>query len=94
MPTVQTPLEEQTAAPIAVSRIVSDAQVQSYLRDGFLAVEDLVTGDELEQLKRDVVRVARGDYGADGLDPLPRTPATRRCSTPSSASTSPTTSAR
>ena len=71
MATVQTPLEEQTDAPIAVPRVVSDAQVQSYLRDGFLAVEDLVTGDELDELKRDVVRVARGDYGAEGLDPLP-----------------------
>ena len=71
MTAVQTPLEEQTGAPIAVPRIVSDAQVQSYLRDGFLAVENLVTGDELQQLKRDVVRVARGDYGPEGLDPLP-----------------------
>ena len=31
MPTVQTPLEEQTATPIAVPRIVSEEQVQSYL---------------------------------------------------------------
>ena len=70
MASVQTPFEEQTGVPIAVPRVVSDAQVQSYLRDGFLAVEDLVTGDELEELKRDVVRIARGDYGAEGLDPL------------------------
>ena len=71
MATVQTPLEEQTAAPIAVPRIVSDAQVQSYLSNGFLVVEDLVSGDEIEELKRDVMRVARGDYSAEGLDPLP-----------------------
>ena len=71
MPTASTPLEEQTEAPIAVPRIASDAQVHSYLRDGFLAVEGLVTGAELDELKRDVVRVARGDYAADGLDPVP-----------------------
>ena len=38
MPTESTPLEEQTEATIAVPRIASDAQVHSYLRDGFLAV--------------------------------------------------------
>ena len=69
--------------------------MQSYLSNGFLVVEDLVTGDELEELKRDVVRVARGDYSAEGLEPAGgETPATRRCSTRSCASTSRTTSAR
>ena len=41
---------------------VSDAQVRSYVDDGFLVVEGLLSGSELDEIAAEVVRFARGDY--------------------------------
>ena len=41
---------------------VSDAQVRSYVDDGFLVVEGLLSGSDLDEIAADVVRFARGDY--------------------------------
>ena len=41
---------------------VSDAQIRSYVDDGFLVVEGLLSGSELDEIAAEVVRFARGDY--------------------------------
>ena len=59
------------SAPIDVPKVVSDAQVQSFVDDGFLVVENLMTPDELEALKQETADLARGKYPCESLKPLP-----------------------
>ena len=56
---------------IDLPAVIDDAQVRSYLDDGYLVVPDLVNTDERDELKAEVVKLARGDYPADNLDPMP-----------------------
>jgi len=45
--------------------------VRRYVDDGYLVVPDLVGADELEELKADAVKLARGGYPSETLKPLP-----------------------
>ena len=38
------------------------SQVRSFVDDGFLTVAGLVTDDEVDELREDTVRIARGGY--------------------------------
>ncbi|MBW3624288.1 MAG: phytanoyl-CoA dioxygenase family protein [Armatimonadetes bacterium] len=58
---------------IEVPKIASEDQVRSFVENGFLAVPDLVTPDEIEELRRDAVKLARGGYPCETLQPLPET---------------------
>jgi hypothetical protein len=49
------------------------AQVTSFVNDGYLIVPGLVTPAELEELKQDTVKLARGGYPCPQLKPLPAT---------------------
>src|SRR5687768_10235030 len=61
----------QAAPRIDVPRVVSDEQVRSYVDHGFLVVPDLVTPEEIEEMRQDILHLARGGYPAEGLDSLP-----------------------
>ncbi len=50
---------------------LAEAQVKSFIDDGFLVVENLITDDELEELKSDTVKIARGEYPCENIDPHP-----------------------
>lgn len=54
-----------------VPRVLSDSQVRAFVEDGFLAVPDLVSPSEVEELRRDTARIARGGYPCESLQPLP-----------------------
>jgi ectoine hydroxylase-related dioxygenase (phytanoyl-CoA dioxygenase family) len=62
--------EQYASERIDVPRIVSDEQVQSFVDEGFLVVEGLIRPDELDELKRDTVALARGRYPCKSLEPL------------------------
>lgn len=62
--------EQFASERIGVPRVVSDEQVRSFVDDGFLAVEGLVGEEELEELKRDTVAIARGRYPCKTLAAL------------------------
>ena len=47
---------------IDVPQILSKSQVQSYVEDGFLVLDGLVKPAELEELKADTLKLARGGY--------------------------------
>ncbi len=51
--------------------MAAEEQVRSFVEDGFLAVPGLVTMEEVEELRRDTVHIARGGYPCDSLQPLP-----------------------
>jgi ectoine hydroxylase-related dioxygenase (phytanoyl-CoA dioxygenase family) len=56
---------------IDVPKIVSDDQVKQFVEQGFLVLPDRVTDDEQQELRDDVVRIARGEYPSETLKPLP-----------------------
>lgn len=56
---------------IDVPVVLSEAQVQSFVENGFLAVEGLVTPEEVEELKHDTAFIVRGGYPCENLPPLP-----------------------
>lgn len=58
-------------AKIEVPRILSEAQVKFYVENGYLAVPNLVRLEEVEELKQDAVKIARGGYPCETLKPLP-----------------------
>ena len=64
-----TDLSQQTEAPIEVPRIIDDEQVRFFITNGYLIVPKLMTVDELQELKDDLIAVARGKYSGKGIAP-------------------------
>ncbi|MCS7061920.1 MAG: phytanoyl-CoA dioxygenase family protein [Anaerolineae bacterium] len=60
-----------TTDRIEVPKMLNDEQVRFFVDQGYLVVEDLVTPEELEELKRDTAFIARGGYPNPTLKPLP-----------------------
>ena len=50
-------------------RLTDDAE--SYARDGYLVVPDLISPSELAELAADLVKLARGGYPTTGIEPAP-----------------------
>ena len=61
----------EPSAPIDVPKIISDDQIQSFIQDGYLVVPDLLSLDEVEELRQDTITLAKGGYPCDSLKPLP-----------------------
>jgi ectoine hydroxylase-related dioxygenase (phytanoyl-CoA dioxygenase family) len=55
---------------IAVPEIVSAAEVEFFVENGYLVVPDLIAPEELEEIKQDTVKIARGGYPCEGIQPL------------------------
>ena len=56
---------------IDVPRVLSEKQLQDWLEDGYLVVPDLLSTDELDELKQETVAISRGKYPSENLQPLP-----------------------
>ena len=56
---------------VEVPRPLDAVQVRTYVEEGYLAVEGLITGSEVEALRGDVVEIARGGYPSENFRPLP-----------------------
>lgn len=54
---------------IEVPRLLSLAQVRQFVDQGFLVIPDLVTPEEVDEMRRDIVTLARGHYKCDALPP-------------------------
>lgn len=55
---------------IEVPSVVGQEQVDFYVDKGFLAVPDLLDGTELDELKRDIIFLARGGYPNQTIQPV------------------------
>lgn len=64
-----TNLSQQTEPAIEVPKVVNDEQIKFYIENGYLVVPDLMAGEELQELKDDLVALARGKYPCRGLEP-------------------------
>ena len=56
--------------PIEVPKPASKEQVNSFVDDGFLVMDGLVNRDDLEVIKTDMVKLARGGYPCESLKPV------------------------
>ena len=66
------PIMATATAPVSTSPIqITDAAVRAYVDNGFHIGEGLVSAAELEELKVDMVKLARGGYPCKSLQPLP-----------------------
>ena len=61
----------EPSVPIEVPQIVSEEQIQFFIDNGYLIVPDLLSLDEVEELRQDTVTLAKGGYPCDSLQPLP-----------------------
>jgi ectoine hydroxylase-related dioxygenase (phytanoyl-CoA dioxygenase family) len=61
----------RTDNPIEVPKLLTQAQVRSFVNDGFYVAHDLISADELEEIKQDTVKLSRGAYPSKNLQPLP-----------------------
>lgn len=55
---------------IEVPKIASDEQVQFFVDNGYLVMPGLIEPDEIEELREDTVRIARGEYPCEGITPV------------------------
>ena len=55
---------------IDVPKKLSDSQVQFFIENGYIAVPNLIESDEIEELREDTVRIARGGYPCEGVQPV------------------------
>ncbi len=58
---------------IHVPKLLTDAQVRLFVEDGYLIVPNLLSREEVEELRQDAVRVARGVYPCASLPPVSET---------------------
>lgn len=52
-------------------KLTTDEQARFFVENGYLVVPDLVSPEEIEELRQDTVRIARGEYPCEGFEPLP-----------------------
>lgn len=55
---------------IDVPKIVDDQQIKDFVDYGFLTAPGLITPEEIEELRADTVKLARGGYPCDSLKPV------------------------
>jgi ectoine hydroxylase-related dioxygenase (phytanoyl-CoA dioxygenase family) len=61
-----------TSNAIAVPQFLDETQVQFFVENGYLVLENLISPAEIEELKADTLAIARGNYPCEGIAPAPR----------------------
>lgn len=57
---------------IEVPQILNKTQVQFFIENGYLVLENLIAPAEIEELKTETLAIARGNYPCEGIAPAPR----------------------
>ena len=63
--------DAQGSERIEVPAVLDQEQVDFYVDNGYLAVPDLLSAGELDELKRDIIKLARGGYPNQTIQPVP-----------------------
>ena len=58
------------AEHIDVPKLLTDAQIQFFVENGYLVVPNLIDTAEVEELRQDTVRIARGHYPCASIPPV------------------------
>lgn len=56
---------------IDVPKIVSQEQIDFFVENGYLVLPDLMSPEEIEELKQDTIALARGAYPCENIKPAP-----------------------
>jgi len=64
-------IEDPVIQHVEVPKPCTKDQVQSFVRDGFLVLPGLIKPEELEELKADTLKIARGQYDTPNIPPQP-----------------------
>ncbi|HVF10177.1 MAG TPA: hypothetical protein VNA16_05205 [Abditibacteriaceae bacterium] len=51
--------------------VLTQQQIDGYHENGFLVVEDLVSPEDIQRLKDDTLKICRGEYPCESIQPLP-----------------------
>ena len=51
----------------------SNLWAKSYINDGYLLLPDLITSEECDDLKAEMLKIFRGDYPCEAIPPMPET---------------------
>ena len=60
-------VKSSSEAIIEVPKVIDQEQVDFFVENGYVAVPDVIDADELEELKSDIVRLARGEYPCENI---------------------------
>ena len=60
-------VKSSSEAIIEVPKVIDQEQVDFFVENGYVAVPDVIDADELEELKSDIVRLARGEYPCESI---------------------------
>ena len=63
-------LNQKSGPRIVVPKPANDEHIQSYVNDGYLVMPNLIASAELEELKDEIVKLARGRYPVRDLPAL------------------------
>lgn len=66
-----TNLDSLSSPRIERPKVVSDADVRFFVEQGYLTVPGLIKPEELEELKADTLKLARGGYPCESIQPVP-----------------------
>jgi ectoine hydroxylase-related dioxygenase (phytanoyl-CoA dioxygenase family) len=67
---VETPGVQTPGRSIDVPKPLAETEVRFFVENGYLTVSGLVTPEEVEELRRDTVTVARGVYPCETIPPV------------------------
>lgn len=56
---------------IDVPHVLNQDQIRGWIDDGYLIIPDMLSSAELDELKQDLVAIARGKYPSENFKPLP-----------------------
>jgi hypothetical protein len=58
---------------IDVPQLLTRDEIQFFVENGYLVKDGLITPDDVEELRREVVTIARGKYPCENIKPIPDT---------------------
>ena len=61
---------QSSAPPIDVPSVVDEAKIRFFIENGYFIVPDLIASEELEELKAETIKIARGGYPSKNLKPV------------------------
>ncbi len=57
-------------AELTATEWITEKDVQFFVEQGYLVVPNVIAPDELEELKADLIRLARGEYPCESIPPM------------------------
>ena len=53
-----------------INNFNKDNLVGDYIQNGFVLIEDIISNQEKDEIKEELKKINRGDYGCNGIEPI------------------------